>query len=191
MKQVAFTQMKDGTAEEYGFLEGLERDWTANLADRLLDALARLDGAVDGYKISRLGHSLQSAARAADDGADDDMIVGALLHDIGDLHAPANHSAYAAAILRPYVRPEVAWVVDKHGLFQRYYYAHHLGADRNGRDKYKSHEWYESCATFCERWDQASFDPTYPTPNLTTFEPLVRAIFARAPYGPDAGPEMD
>ncbi|MDZ7645666.1 MAG: HD domain-containing protein, partial [Woeseiaceae bacterium] len=103
--------MKDGTRADYEFLEGLEREYIAALPARILDALRALDDTLAGYRVTRLEHSLQTASRAEADGADDEMILGALLHDIGDVLAPANHAEYAAAILRPYVRNEVTWIV--------------------------------------------------------------------------------
>ncbi|HYL71554.1 MAG TPA: HD domain-containing protein, partial [Candidatus Dormibacteraeota bacterium] len=109
----------------------------------MLASLARLDHSLFGYPVSRLGHSLQTATRALRDNADEEMTVAALLHDLGDELAPYNHAEYAAAILRPYVRAEVTWIVAQHGLFQNYYYVHHFGGDRNARERYRDHPWYE------------------------------------------------
>lgn len=185
MNRVNFRQMKDGTAEEYHFLEKLEAQFNQGLADRILNALEGLKGTLSGYQIDRLSHSLQTAARAEADGADEDMIVGALVHDLGDELAPYNHSQYAAAIIRPYVRSEVTWVLHHHGLFQNFYYIHHFGGDRNERDRYKDHPAYQLCVDFCEKWDQTSFDPEYPTPPLEHFAPMVRRVFSRKPFNPD------
>ena len=176
---VAFSQMKDGTKEDYTFLDKLERSYLKTLPDRLMATMALLEDSLGGYQVSRLEHSLQTATRAENDGADKQMIAAALLHDIGDLLAPMNHAEFAAAILNPYVREELSWIVAKHGIFQKYYYAHHLGGDREEREKFKSHRWYRSCAAFCERWDQASFDPKYKTLPLVHFEPIVREVFSR------------
>lgn len=184
MEQVAFRQMKDGTREEYVFLERLEDEFNQGLVGRLLRALRHLDNSLSGYRVSRLEHSLQTAARAEADGADEDMVVGALLHDLGDELAPYNHSQLAASIIRPYVRGEVTWVVHHHGLFQKVYYAHHFGEDPNERDRYRDHPWYQSCVDFCERYDQAAFDPDYPTPPLEHFAPMLRRVFARTPFDP-------
>ena len=107
--------------------------------------------------------------------------MAALLHDIGDLLAPHNHSEVAAAILKPYVSKRTYWVIKHHGLFQSYYYAHHSGGDRNAREKYRGHPYYEAASAFCHLWDQPSFDPNYDTLPLETFEPLVRRIFSRDP----------
>lgn len=184
MDTVAFRQMKDGTAEDYALLERLEQEYVHGLADRILDALRSLDGSFGGYRVTRLEHSLQTASRAEDDGADQELVFAALLHDIGDPLAPANHSQYAAAIIRPYVREEVTWIVEHHGLFQMYYYAHHLGGDPDAREAYRGHKWFDACERFCERWDQTAFDPDYPTQPLEHFEPLVRRLFAREPFDP-------
>ena len=184
MKQVAFTQMKDGTAEEYQFLQALEHDYIRALPDRLITALEALGDSLPGYQISRLEHSLQSATRAEADGADIDMVVAALVHDIGDVLAPENHSQMAAAILRPFVRAEVTWVIEMHGLFQMQYYAHHVGNNPDGYLAYADHKWFDSCARFCERYDQASFDPAYPTKPLSYFAPMLREVFGRRAFDP-------
>jgi predicted HD phosphohydrolase len=182
--QVAFTQMKDGTKAEYELLHELEAPYIASTPDRIIESLHRLGGGLGGYQVSRYEHSLQSATRAEADGADIEMIVAALLHDVGDELAPENHSQLAAAIIRPYVRAEVTWVVNMHGVFQQLYYGQHLGVDPNARDAYRDHPWFDSCATFCERWDQAAFDPTYPTKPIEHFEPMLRAVFSRRPFDP-------
>jgi predicted HD phosphohydrolase len=184
METVNFTQMKDGTEQEYRFLTNLEHDYVTGLPDRIVAKLADLANSLGGYQVDRLVHSLQTATRTQNDGADDEMVVAALIHDIGDDLAPFNHSQYAASILRPYVRPEVTWVVTHHGVFQNYYYAHFVGGDRFERDRYADHPWYQSCVDFCEKWDQASFDPDYPTPPLEHFAPLVTKIFSRQPFDP-------
>jgi len=185
MNHVAFTQMKDGTAEEYRFLERLEDQFNAELIERLLKALRNLAHGLSGYRVSRLEHSLQSAARAEADGGDDDLVIAALLHDLGDELAPYNHSQLAASIIRPYVKAEVTWIIHHHGLFQQVYYAHHFGEDPNQRERYRDHPWYQKCVDFCERYDQASFDPDYPTPPLEHFEPALRRVFARQPFDPE------
>ena len=183
-KIVSFRQMKDGTAEDYALLDQSERDFAVGLPDRILETLQRLDHSLEGYPLSRLGHVLQTATRAQREGADDELVAAALVHDIGDELSPYNHAEIAAGILRPYVRPEVTWIVEQHGLFQTYYYVHHMGGDRFMRDRFKGHPWYDACAHFCEAWDQASFDPDYDTLPLAAFEPLVRQIFSRAPHDP-------
>lgn len=185
MDKVSFTQMKDGTQEDYAFLTEHEVEYTKGTADRLLKALVELDEGLSGYQVTRLGHSVQSATRAWRDGADVDWVVSALLHDIGDIYAPYNHDEYAATILRPFVREQCAWCVQTHGDFQLLYFGEHVGADPMKRDAYKGHAYFDDCAAFCERWDQASFDPDYDTLPLAFFAPMVREVFARTPYDPE------
>jgi predicted HD phosphohydrolase len=183
-RMVSFRRMEDGTREDYLLLDESERRYALGLGDRVLASLAGLDHSLEGYPVSRLQHSLQTATRAMNDGADEELTVAALIHDIGDELAPYNHAELAAAILRPYVRPEVTWIVAQHGLFQTYYYVHHLGGDRHARERLQAHPWYEACAHFCAAWDQCSFDPDYPMQSLEFFEPMVRRIFARQPHDP-------
>ena len=181
---VSFTAMKDGTREEYALLAQLEKPFLALTADRVLDELRRADEVtLEGYKISRLTHGLQSATRAMRDGADIDWVVGALLHDIGDGLAPQNHDRMSAEVIRPFVRWDVAWVVEHHGIFQMLYYAHNYGWDRDARERFRDHPCFDSCAEFCERWDQSSFDPDYPTEPLSRFEPMLREGFVSSLIG--------
>ena len=182
MKKVSFTEMKHGTKEDYLFLEKHEKNYVSKTADRILKYMSGLTKTLEGYPISRLEHSLQSATKALKAGEDEEMIVAALLHDIGDELAPMNHSEYAAAILKPYVSEKTHWVVERHGEFQSYYYAHHLGGDRNKREKYKDHKYYQATIDFCEKYDQGCFDPNYKSLPLEHFEPMVRRIFPRKPY---------
>ena len=184
MQTVAFTQMRDGTAEDYQFLHVLENEYIQALPDGLLLALGRLGDSIQGYQVSRLEHSLQSATRAEADGADIEMVVAALLHDLGDELAPENHSQLAASIVRPYVRAEVTWIVEMHGLFQMKYYAQHYGRDPDGHLAFKDHPWYDACWRFCERYDQSAFDPAYRSKPLAHFAPMVRAVFSRKPFDP-------
>jgi len=183
-RTVSFRRMEDSTREDYELLERYERNFVAELPARILAALSRLQHSFGGYPVSRLEHSLQAATRALKDGADEELIVAALVHDIGDELAPYNHAQIGAGILRPYVRAEVTWIVEQHGIFQSYYYAHHLGGDRNGRERFRDHPWYGACKDFCADWDQCSFDPNYPWEPLAAFEPLVRKIFTRPPHDP-------
>ena len=185
-EHVNFVNMKDGTREEYELLARLEKPYLALTADRVLDELKRAgEATLEGYKITRLQHGLQLGTRALRDGADLDWVVGALLHDIGDGLAPQNHDKMSAEVIRPFVRWDVAWTVEHHGIFQMLYYGHHYGWDRNARDQFKDHPVFDNCAEFCERWDQSSFDPDYPTETLEIFEPMVREVFGRKAYNPE------
>ena len=184
MQHVSFTRMDEGTAEDYAFLNALEDEFVVALPDRLLAALTSLEGSLAGYQINRLEHSLQSATRAEADGADIELIVGALIHDLGDDLAPLNHSQLAATIIRPYVRAEVAWIIEHHGVFQMQYYGDAMGVDKNAREVYREHPWFDSCQQFCRDWDQVAFDPNYPTKPIVHFEPMLREIFTRPPFDP-------
>ena len=178
--KVSFTAMEHGTQEDYELVAAYDQEHAAKTADRVLQWLRQMDEE-SPYKVSRLEHCLQTATRAERDGADDETIVCALLHDIGDILAPNNHSAVAADLLAPFVSEKNEWIVRHHGLFQGYYYFHHFGQDRGARNRYANHEHYAACVDFCARWDQASFDPDYDTYPLEHFEPLVRALFAKEP----------
>ena len=171
--------MKEGSKQDYLLLNKLEKKFIEGTADRVLKTMQGLTSSLVGYQINRLEHSLQTATRALKEKASDEMIVAALLHDIGDELAPNNHAEFAAAILKPYVSEKTTWIVEKHGIFQMYYYAHHLGFNKNERDKYKGHKYYPATAEFCEKWDQISFDPNYKSLLLKEFEPYVRKIFCR------------
>jgi len=178
--KVSFTAMEHGTQADYDLLGEFHEADSVHVADRVLDLLRSMDGD-SPYLISRLAHCLQTATRAERDGADDETVACALLHDIGDVLAPANHSEFAAALLAPYVSEKNHWIVRHHGVFQGYYYFHFSGQDRDAREKYREHPHYQACVDFCANWDQASFDPDYDTLPLEHFEPLVRALFANEP----------
>jgi predicted HD phosphohydrolase len=169
--------MDAGTPEDYALLQRLEQAERPALPGRVLALLRQLDVPDSGYRVTRLEHSLQTASRAQRDGADEETIVCALLHDIGDLHAPDNHAEFAAAILAPYISARSLWIVRHHAIFQAYYYAHHWGGDRHARDRLRDHEHYDACLDFCARWDQVSFDPNYESLPLEAFEPMVRRVF--------------
>ena len=182
MKSVNFTEMKDGSKEDYLLLDKHEKKYIEGTADRLIKFMSGLSNTLEGYQVTRLEHSLQTATRALNDKADEEMIVAALFHDIGDELAPLNHSEYAGTVLKPYVSEKTHWIIEKHGEFQMYYYAHHLNGNRNQRDKYKGHKYYKDTVNFCENWDQKSFDPNFKSMSLKEFEPFVKKIFSRKPY---------
>ena len=184
MQRVSSRRMDEGTPSDYELLSRLEDKFVTALPERILDALKNLDNSLAGYQISRLEYSLQFATRAERDGADIELIVGALIHDLGDDHAPLNHSQLAAAIIRPYVRTQVAWIIEHHGILQLYYYGDAMGVDKNAREIFRGHKWFDSCEKFCERWDQMSFDPDYSSYTLAHFTPMVREIFSRPPFDP-------
>jgi predicted HD phosphohydrolase len=178
MADTTFTRMQDATREDYQLIGKHSLEFFAGLPDRLLSHLRLLDADTGGYAVTRLAHSLQTATRAERDGRDDEYVVCALLHDIGDTLASANHSELAATILQPFVSEENHWIVEHHGVFQGYYFFHHLGLDRNARDRYRDHPLFGECAVFCAKYDQNSFDPAYDTLPLDHFEPKLHKVFA-------------
>ncbi|HVR68074.1 MAG TPA: phosphohydrolase [Verrucomicrobiae bacterium] len=179
---VAFTRMDQGTREEYEMLEELYQPLFGRLPDNVLGCLKLLGGDKMGYKIDRLHHSLQTATRAFRDNADEETVVVALLHDIGDNLAPENHGEFASAVLRPYISEANYWLIKQHPVFQGYYYYHHVGRDRDERERFRGHPHFEKTAHFCEKWDQMSFDPDYDTMPLSDFEPMVHRLFAKKPF---------
>mgnify|MGYP001815349602 FL=1 len=179
---VGFTAMKDGTAADFEIIRENDEVTARELPDRIIDHLKQMaldDGA---YKISRLDHVLQCATRAQRDGADDDWVAAALVHDLGDVLAPFTHGQVAAEILRPFVKADVAWVVRNHGIFQMYYNKSLSHKERNSRDQFKDHTYYQLAVDFCEKWDQCSFDPHYPSEKLEFFTPLIKRVFSRVPF---------
>jgi predicted HD phosphohydrolase len=178
MSDTTFTRMQDATREDYQVIGRHSLSFFAGLPDRILSHLKLLDSDTGGYAVTRLTHSLQSATRAERDGRDEEYVVCALMHDIGDTIACANHSDLAATMLQPFVSEENYWIVKHHGVFQGYYFFHHLGLDRDAREAYRGHPLFGECAAFCALYDQNSFDPQYDTLPLEHFEPMVRKVFA-------------
>lgn len=179
-RTVTWTAMEHGTRSDYQMLAPLADEHTRGaLVDNLLGMLDRLKGPTLGYQINRYDHSLQSASRALRAGERVDLVVGALLHDIGDVFAPENHSAAAASLLAPYVDDETHWVVKHHGVFQGYYYSHHLGGDRNERERFAESPHYDACVAFCAEYDQNCFDPAYDNLPIEEFRPLLDEVFGR------------
>jgi predicted HD phosphohydrolase len=184
-QRAEFHAMTEGTAEDWQRIVKAQVPFNAALPDRVLAHLRLLENDYGGFAVDRLTHSLQTATRAERDGRDDEYVVCALLHDIGDTLACYNHPDIAAAILRPFVSEQNLWMVSKHFIFQGYLYFHLLGGDRDLRERYRGHEWFDYTAEFCELYDQSAFDPGYETLPLEHFEPAVRRVFAqpRAEWG--------
>lgn len=176
--QTTFTAMRNANREDYQQIGRHSIEFFGGLPDRILTHLSLLAGDTGGYAVDRLTHSLQTATRAKNDSRDDEYVVCALIHDIGDTLASVNHADLAATILEPFVSEKNCWIVKHHGIFQGYYFFHHLGLDRDMRDQFRDHEWWHDCAQFCEKYDQNSFDPDYETLPLEAFEPALRKVFA-------------
>lgn len=173
-----FAAMTEGTKDDWGIIVEHAMEFNTGLADRVLKHLRILDGDFGGFPIDRLQHSLQTATRAHRDGRDEEYVVCALLHDIGDTLGSYNHPDIAAAILKPFVSEKNLWMVQHHGTFQGYYFFDYIGLDKNLRDNFKDHPYYEYTAQFCHLYDQMAFDPDYESEPLEFFEPMVRRLFA-------------
>lgn len=178
-ERAKFREMKEGTAEDWQLIGGEYHAFAKGLPDRVLTHLKLLDGDFGGFPVCRLEHSLQTATRAHRDGRDEQYVVMALLHDIGDTLGSYNHPEVAASIIKPFVSDELHWICQNHGAFQGYYYFHFLGMDQNARDKFADHPHFEACREFCEKYDQAAFDPDYESEPLEFFEPMVRRVMEK------------
>ncbi|NQZ96074.1 MAG: phosphohydrolase [Myxococcales bacterium] len=178
-KNTNFTRMQDATRDDYALIMKRTLEFGSGLPARVLTHLKLLAGETGGYAVDRLTHSLQSATRAERDGRDEEYVVCALLHDIGDTLACANHSELAAVVLEPFVSEKNHWIVKHHGIFQGYYFFHHLGLDRHLRDRYKENEHWKETVEFCGRYDQNCFDSDYDTLPIDHFIPQVERVFAQ------------
>ena len=174
-----FSAMIDGTEEDYQKISAAFGDFSKTLPDRVLAHLQMLKGDFGGFAVDRLEHSLQTATRAHKDGRDEEYVVCALLHDIGDLLGTFNHAELGAAILKPFISAQNYFMLQNHGVFQGYYFFHHIGLDRDAREAFRDSEHFEYTAQFCHLYDQSSFDPEYESYPLEFFEPMVRRVMAR------------
>ena len=179
----AYTRMDQGTEADYALQQELARPFIAATAERVLAYLEGLVGGLPGFKVDRYEHSLQTATRALRAGECEEVVVAALVHDIGDVLAPENHAELGAAVLRPYVAKHTYWMVLQHGLFQGYYYFDKIGLDRNARERHRGHPAFAMTERFCRDYDQMSFDPNYDTLPIDHFAPMLERIFARKPWG--------
>jgi predicted HD phosphohydrolase len=176
--RATFRSMDEGTAQDWAVIADHFVPYTQGLADRVLTHLKLLEGDFGGFPVDRLQHSLQTATRAHRGGEDEDYVVMALLHDIGDTLGTYNHPDIAAAILKPFVDDRLHWIAQQHGIFQGYYFFHYVGLDRDMREAFRGHPHFADAARFCELYDQAAFDPDYDSAPLDFFEPMMRRVFA-------------
>jgi predicted HD phosphohydrolase len=173
-----FTRMDESTAEQWARIGKETFEHQGRVADRTLAMLRSLEEITDGFAVDQLVHSLQTATRAERDGADEEVVFASLLHDVGKAVSVPNHPEIAAAIIKPYVRPEVYEMIRAHQDFQGRHYYHHFGGDPDARSKYEGAEWFDLAARFADDYDQTAFDPDYDTLPLEHFEPLVRKVMA-------------
>jgi predicted HD phosphohydrolase len=177
-QQAKFHAMTEGTQEDWGIIASHSIAYSRDLPARLIAHLKLLGGDYGGFAVDRLEHCLQTATRAHQAGEDEEYVACALLHDIGDTLGPANHADVAASIVKPYVSEKNHFVVEKHGIFQGYYFFHYIGLDRNMRETFRGHPHFEACARFCEVYDQPSFDPAFEAMPLDAFVPVVGRVFS-------------
>ncbi len=174
-----FTQLKGVTEEQFAPLRPWTQQFQAGLPERILDNLKALAGDFGGFPIDRLQHSLQTATRALRDGRDEEYVVCALVHDIGDHLASYNHAQLAGVVVEPFVSEANHWMVKNHAPFQGYHYVHFNGGDRNAMEAFRGHPHFQHTFDFVDLYDQAAFDPAYDTLPLETFAPMVSRVFAR------------
>jgi predicted HD phosphohydrolase len=177
----SFRRMDESSAEQWARIGALTAERQTRVASRVLAMLEALGDITDGFAVDQLQHSLQTATRAEEAGADPEMVVAALCHDIGKYVSVPNHPRIAAEILRPYVRDEIFQVISTHQDFQGRHYYHHFGGDPAAREQHRatlSAEEFALAARFADEWDQLAFDPGYDTLPLEHFEPAARAVFA-------------
>ena len=174
--RATFTAMTDGTPADWQAIVRAGAAHRGEHVDRIVSHLKLLGGDYGGFNVDRLEHSLQTATRAHRAGHDEEYVVCALLHDIGDILLPASHAELGAAILRPYISDQNHWMLEKHGIFQGYYFFHHLGLDRDMREEWRGHPAFEYTAQFCHLYDQNSFEPGYDTMPLEAFVPMMRRV---------------
>jgi predicted HD phosphohydrolase len=181
-ERAAFRNMESCTQQDWDKINRAMVPFIKELPDRVLKHLRLLDGDCGGFAVDRLQHSLQTATLAMQDKRDEEYVVCALLHDMGDILGPRNHADIAAAVLKPFVSAQNHWMVEQHAVFQGYYFFHYLGLDRNMREQFRKHPWFEYVEEFCRKYDGPAFDPDFKTAPLSEFEPLVRKVFARVKH---------
>ncbi len=177
-----FTRMDESTAEQWAVIGEETSRNQGRVADRILMLLRSLGDITDGFATDQLTHCLQTATLAERAGADNEVIVGSLCHDIGKAISVPNHGPIAAEMLRPYVRPDVCKMLYHHQDFQGRHYYSYFGMPTDLREQYRDEPWFALCEEFTDDWDQIAFDPDGPTEPLEHFEPLVREIFATPRY---------
>jgi predicted HD phosphohydrolase len=176
--RATFISMENSTQADWALIVPEAMKMARALPDRVLAHLQLLDGDFGGFPIDRLSHCLQAATLAHRDGRDEEYVVCALLHDIGDTLGSYNHADIAAAILKPFVSEANVWMVQHHGIFQGYNFFHHIGLDRHMRDQFKGQPHAERTAEFVARYDNPAFDAKGEMLPLSFFEPMVRRVMA-------------
>ncbi len=178
--QTYFREMTASTKEDWETIMEQQMKFFAGLPDRILDHMKLLSDDYGGFPIDRLEHSLQTASRAERDGRDDEYIMCALLHDIGDTVAPFNHPDIAAGIVKTRVSEANHFMVAKHGVFQGYYFWDYIGLDGSAREQFRDSPFFDYTEEFCAKYDQTAFDPDYKSEPLEHYKPLIREFFSQS-----------
>ena len=170
----------DATRDDWQIMEDAEGRWrdAGGIGDGLLRLLSSLqfDDPL-GAPVNLYTHCLQTATRALEDGADDELIVVALFHDVPEAISQNDHGAVAAQLLAPRISAARTWLLTHHGAFQNFYFVSHPTRDRFERNRYLDHPYAEQTDYFCRCYDQNSFDPDFPTLPLDSFRPVVHRFF--------------
>ena len=177
--KMRFRRMDEGTDADFAVLARVHEDNIKKLPDLLMGLLTNLKADL-AYPVDRLQHSLQAATRALRDGRDEEYVVCAVLHDIGESLGPFNHGEVAAAVLKPFVSEANRWMLEHHPVFQVYFYGRHVGVDPNERDRYRDSPHFDRTAEFCTLYDEVSFDPGYASEPMDTFAPMIRRVLHKS-----------
>ena len=177
-QRAGFKSMKESTKADWDIIVARYQPFAKELPSRILAHLRLLGGDSGGFAVDRLQHSLLTATLAHKAGEDEEYVVCALLHDIGDSLGSWNHPDVSAAVLKPFVSEANHWMVEKHGIFQGYFFFQHVGMDRNMREQFRGHPHFERTARFCEIYDNPAFDPGMECAPLEFFEPMLRKVFS-------------
>ncbi|MDC1389291.1 phosphohydrolase [Acidimicrobiales bacterium] len=176
LPRASFTSFEESTAEDWAKIIPQISVTQSLVADRVIGLMRALETDHGGFPVSRLEHSLQTATRAERDNRDDEYILCALIHDVGDTLAPFNHPAIAAAIVKPFVSEANHFMVKNHGEFQGYYFWDYIGMDGNAREQFRDSPHFDYTEEFCRLYDQTAFDATYKSNPLEHYEPLIRQL---------------
>ncbi len=174
----SFKSFEESTAEDWIKIVPQLAHTQDKVADHVMHLMRSLEADIGGFPVTRLEHSLQTATRAERDGRDEEYIVCALVHDIGDTLAPYNHPDIAAALVKGHVSEANHFMVAKHGIFQGYYFWDYLGMDGNAREAFRDSPYFEYTEEFCAKYDQTAFDDSYKSNPLDYYEPMIRNVFA-------------
>lgn len=176
-QRATFKSMRTSTKRDWDIITTRYVPFARELPDRVLAHLKMLGGDTGGFAVDRLQHSLLTATLAHKGGEDEEYVVCALLHDIGDLLGAWNHPEVSAAMLKPFVSEANHWMVEKHGIFQGYHFFQHVGLDRNMREQFRGHPHFERTERFVDLYDEPAFDKDMECLPLEFFEPMVQRLF--------------